>query len=349
MPLFSKTAKDHLESGNKHLEQAGDVSHLVLSYARSEIKEMEHQYAISKLKRDLSLEQLRKELQKAIDDFSKALECILEKERKEGWKATYEYSSRSPLGYESQFSFSIERTYILTRRAWAYLLDGQFDKSLEDLNAWSKPRLGGAWPMERDLLKARICSLRQSYEESLALYSKVDADTHMIHKYEDIYCDAVREKNALRCKLGRPREAEYDMLDTVPHGAYGGRMKYVQDFGERVQKESQETLFPDKHPYDSLNRIYFVFFITLKDLNVLPPILRLRKSVALGNFALEVAQRYHVKHYLDYMSTLPNIDVFIVPFSAGLILSWLATCEQVSKFIREMQTRVDIERLDCFV
>lgn len=347
MPLFSKTARDYLESGNKHLEQAGDVSHLVPSYSSSNVREMKRQYVKSGLERDLSAEQLRKEMQKAIDDFSKALESVLEKERKEGWHPTYELSWKSPLGNESTWQFKIERRYILTKRAWAYLLDGQFDKSVEDLNAWSDQRWSAgsvAWTVERDLLRARVYALRESYEEALTLYRKVIADSARGKEFQYVHCDAVREKNGLLCKLGRPSEAERSMLDTVPTGATSFWMKYIQDFGERVQKESQEILFPNK-PKD---RIFLVFLITLKDLNVLPPILRIRKSVALGNSALEVAQRYNLKGELDYMSTLPNIDVFVVPFSAGFILAWRATRGQVSEFIRDMQTRAVIERLDCF-
>lgn len=95
---------------------------------------------------------------------------------------------------------------------------------------------------------------------------------------------------------------------------------------------------------------FFVFLITLKDLNIFPPILRLRKSAVFANVVLEIAQRYHVKYQNDYMIMLPREgkpDVNPLPFSEGLLLSSLVECEQVAKFFKEMQTRMDIERLYC--
>jgi hypothetical protein len=336
MPLFSKTAKDYLESGNNHLEQACDIKH------------------------DLTIEQSTKELQKAIDDYLKALEWVSEKEKYGEPYLEQRRNSYSPLNYYyndgRQYS---AREYLLIKMAWTYLLDGQYDKSLAYLDTWWGQGYPGteSWKEERDLIRARICALKGNYEQSLTLYSEVVNRTYYRNAeirstYANIGCDAEREKEALKNKLGGDPIYRSSHSRWFPYPSNIETL-YWSDFAERIQKENPEILFPSgRRPQrDDINRIFFVILITLKDLNVFPPILRLRKSAVIANDILETAQHYHMKHYLDYMKGLPHQgepSAIPLPFSEGLLLTWLTKFEQISRFLKEMQTRIDIERLDCY-
>lgn len=334
MPLFSRTGMDLMESGNKHLEQACDE------------------------KRDLTAEQVRKELQKAIDDFARALNWVSEKEKYGEAYLEQRRASFSPLKYyyDDRQQYSV-REYVLTKIAWTFLLDGQYDKSQKYLDTWWGEGYPAtvSWKEERDLLRARIFALKGNHDEALNLYSEVIGRTsgpvaHVRDTYWKICCDTRTEKEVLKAKLGNPNSLFLPTYWFHRNNLDGIGTFYCPDFMERFQKEGPETLFP-RLPSAKLDRCYFVFLITSKDLEVFPPVQRLRKSTVFANAAQETAQSYHVRGDRDYMIMLPDQgkpNAFPLPFPGGIILFWLTKIEQIARFIEDVQTRMKIEHIHCY-
>ena len=336
-PLFHKTAGHHVRSGDKHLLRACDFNR--------------------------SLE--RREVQKAVREYSKALNTFLEDKRKHqerfekyvlkrGGRFPKKRDERAPhmclkLGqwpYKSCLSFSairpLDEGMIFARKVLAHFLDGQYDQVnyvVEEAGYHL-----ASYGAERDLLWARILAAKGIYEDSLIRYSEITENTY---KRVELQGAGEIEQAALQCMVGHMKKAEYLLTDYVwPRSrelVTDNKIFFVENFEEEAKRKGQEVLFP-LNPKGTLG---LIFFIALRSLDA-PPIVRIRTSVDLANAAIEVTRQIGGENKLNLGPHARNLAYYPMPFLTGVMFSLNATSEQASNFITEMRARSVIERLECF-
>jgi len=277
--LFHKTAGQHVRSGDEHLSRACDYNR--------------------------SLE--KAELQKAAQEYSKALDTFLEDKRKHQERfekyvsrrggrfpeQRYETAPRLSLKlgqwpYKNCLSFPVaeplDEGIIFSRKVLAHFLDGQYDQVNYDI-AEASPHLAD-YEAEVDILWARVLAAKGIYEESLNRYSKIRKSWYAakLDGAADI------EQAALQCMVGDMMKAHSLLADYVwPISSYLVSEKgvfFMENFEEEAKRKSQEVLFP----LNPKGPVGLIFFMASRGPDV-PPIVRIRASADLVNAAIEVTRQ----------------------------------------------------------
>jgi hypothetical protein len=336
-PLFHKTAGNHIRSGDEHLSRACDY--------------------------DCRLRE--GELQKASEEYSKALDTFLEDERqyqerfdkhitRGGGRFPEKPYETAPLfrlrlgkqPYKSCLSFSrikpVDQSIILERKVLVHFLDGQYDQVNYDIEEASY-RLAG-YETEKGILWARVLAAKRLYEESLTRYSKI---MEKPYKRTELEGAAEIEQAALQCIIGHSIKAQSLLADYVwPNSVYlltGSGVFFMENFEEKAKSNSQEALFPlnPKEP------VGFIFFITSRSTEA-SPIVNIRASADLVNAAIEATRQTGAENDLKADALARNTLYYPMPFLTGIMFSLKATSEQASSFIAKMRDSSVVEYLECF-